>query len=130
MAFNDPIAEFLTQIRNAMMAKHRHVDCEISKMRMQIIRILKEKGYIESFLTDEKKRKMRIFLKYTKKREPILQGLKRASSPGLRRYVGYESLRPFFGGMGTMILSTSQGVVDDEKARELKVGGELLCYIW
>ena len=130
MAFNDPIAELLTKIRNATRAKHRYVDINLSKMKVSIVKILKENGFIASFLVDDKKKMGRLFLKYNKKREPIIHGLKRVSTPGLRRYVEYKKIPYVQNGFGISILSTSQGVVDDTKAREQKIGGELLCYVW
>jgi len=130
MAFNDPIAELLTKIRNAARAKHRYVDINLSKMKVNVVKILKEKGFIANFLMDEKKKKGRVFLKYNSKRQSIIHGLRRISSPGLRRYVEYKKIPYVQNGFGTAIISTSQGVMDDEKAREHKIGGELLCYVW
>jgi len=129
MAFNDPIADLLTRIRNAMHAQRRFVDVDLSKMKKSIVQILKENGFIDHYLVDETKKRMRIFLKYTKGRRSVLHGLKRISRPGLRRYVGYEHI-PLEGVFKLPILSTSHGVLDGRKAREMKVGGELLCYIW
>lgn len=130
MAFSDPIAELLTNIRNAASARHKFLDIPLSKMRVAILQILKDKGFIENFLVGKEKGMIRIFLKYNKVRNPVLKGLKRVSKPGLRKYVGYEALSSVFGGMGISILSTSKGVLDGKKAKDEKVGGELLCYIW
>jgi len=130
MAFNDPIAELLTKIRNATTAKHRYLDIDLSKMRVNIVKILKEKGFVENFLVDEKKKKGRIFFKYNSNRRSIIHGLKRVSTPGLRRYVEYKKIPFIQNGFGIVILSTSKGVIDDTKAREQKIGGELLCYVW
>jgi small subunit ribosomal protein S8 len=130
MAFNDPIAELLTKIRNAQLAQHIYVDMWASKMRLSIISILKEKGYIANFLVNEKKKKLRIFLKYNKNRNAVIRILKRVSKPGRRKYVSHENLPVVLGGIGTAVLSTSKGVVDNDKARSLKVGGEVLLYIW
>src|SRR5258708_7538219 len=99
MAFNDPIAELLTKIRNAKDAQHRHVDLSYSKMKIKILDILKNHGFIESFLVNEAKRKMRVFLRYTKARESVIRGLKRISSCGLRRYIGYRDIPRVFNGM-------------------------------
>ena len=99
-------------------------------MRLNLIKLLREKGFIEHYLVNEEKRKIRIILKYGEGRECVIHGLKRISSPGLRRYVGYKEIPRVLGGMGMAILSTPQGVIDDETARKLKVGGELICYIW
>lgn len=130
MAINDPIADLLTRIRNARNARHRYVDLRLSKLKMQIIKVLQEQGYIDNFLMDEERGRMRIFLKYGDGREPVIKGLKRISSPGLRRYIGYKQIPKIFGGMGVAILSTPSGIVDGETARRQRVGGELLCYVW
>ncbi len=130
MSFNDPIAEFLTKIRNAQTAQHKFVDIGLSKMKIEIAKILKEQGYIENFLQNDKKRKMRIFLKYTKNRVGIIKLLKRVSKPGRRIYVQKKNLPKVLGGIGLAIVSTSKGIVTDEQARKLNVGGEILCYIW
>lgn len=130
MSFNDPIAELLTRIRNALNAKHRYVDVNTSKMRKRIATILKDEGFIENFIENTQKGKIRIFLKYNKQRNSIIRGIKRVSRPGLRRYVGYNEIPKVFGGIGITILSTSKGVMNGEAARQSKAGGELLCYVW
>lgn len=130
MPFNDPIAEFLTRIRNATRARHRYVDIQTSKMKLQMIEILKKQGFVENFMVNDKKKLMRIFLKYTKERKSLLQGLKRESSPGLRRYIAHYQIPRVMNGLGIAIVSTSKGVLEGEKARQEKVGGELLCTIW
>lgn len=129
-SFNDPIAEFLTKLRNAVMAKQRFTDLELSKMRVSLVDILKKHGFIENFLIDEQKKKMRIFLRYNQNRRSVLQGLKRISSPGCRKYIKSEEIPRVFNNLGISILSTSQGVIEGSEAREKKIGGELLCYIW
>jgi small subunit ribosomal protein S8 len=130
MAINDPIADLLTRIRNARNARHRYVDLKPSKLKLQVIKVLHEQGYVENFLVDEEHRKVRIFLKYGGARQPVIQGLKRISTPGLRRYIGYRQIPKIFGGMGLAILSTPAGVIDGETARRQKIGGELLCCVW
>ncbi|HEX2583155.1 MAG TPA: 30S ribosomal protein S8 [Chlamydiales bacterium] len=130
MAFNDPIAELLTKIRNAKDAQHRHVDLSFSKIKIKILDILKNHGFIENFLVNEEMRKIRVFLRYTKARESVVRGLKRISSSGLRRYIGYRDIPKVFNGMGISILTTPHGVVDGETARNLKTGGEIICTIW
>jgi len=130
MAFSDPIADLLTRIRNAKIAKNRYVDIDLTKLKLNIVKILKQKGFVDQFLVDDEKRKLRIFLKYNIDRESIITGLRRISSPGLRRYVGYQDIPRIMGGLGMAIVSTSQGVVDGETARKQKLGGELLCLIW
>lgn len=130
MSFSDPIAELLTKIRNAMTAKHRYTDLPLSKMKKSILQILKDQGFIENFLIDDEKRKMRVFLKYVKGRRSVINGLKRISKPGLRKYVPSSKIPLVYGGMGIAILSTPKGVVEGRSAMKEKVGGELLCYIW
>jgi small subunit ribosomal protein S8 len=130
MAFNDPIAELLTKVRNAKGAQHRYVDMISSKMKVKILEILKNHGFIENFLVDESQHKIRVFLRYTKARESVIHDLKRISKGGLRKYVGYSDIPRVFNGMGLAILSTPKGVIDGETARNLKVGGELLCTVW
>jgi small subunit ribosomal protein S8 len=130
MALHDPISDLLTRIRNAKLAEHRFVDLNLSKAILSIAKILKEQGLIENYLVNEEHRKMRIFLKYSDGRESVIQGLKRISCPGLRRYVGYKKIPRVLGGMGIAILSTPKGIVDGETARKLQVGGELLCLVW
>lgn len=130
MALNDPIADLLTRIRNAKTARHRYVDMFASKTKTSIAKVLKEQGFIDNYLVNDENKKLRIFIKYTEGREPVLQGLKKISCPGLRRYVGYKKIPNILGGLGIAILSTPQGIVDGETARRLKVGGELICYIW
>lgn len=130
MSFNDPIAELLTKIRNAKDAQHRFVDLSYSKMKIKILELLKSHGFVENFLVDEKQHKMRVFLRYTKERGSVIRNLKRESTCGCRRYIGYQAIPRVFNGMGIAIMSTSRGVVDGETARNLKVGGEILCTVW
>jgi small subunit ribosomal protein S8 len=130
MSFNDPIAELLTKLRNAKNAQHRFVDLSHSKIKIKILEILRLHGFIENFLVNEEMHKIRVFLRYTKEREPVLSGLKRESTSGLRRYIGYHEIPRVFNGMGIAIVSTPKGVIDGEAARNLKVGGELLCTVW
>ncbi|MDN3508738.1 MAG: 30S ribosomal protein S8 [Candidatus Neptunochlamydia sp.] len=131
MATSDTVADLLTRIRNAKDAKHKYVDVKLSKLNQSIIDVLKEKGYVTSFLVNEKRRQIRIFLKYIKNsRDNVIHGLKRVSKPGVRSYVGYQGIPRVFSGLGVAILSTPVGVIEGEKARELKTGGELLCLVW
>ena len=130
MAFNDPIAELLTKIRNAKGAQHRHVDLSLSKIKIKLLEIMKTHGFIENFLVNDEKHKIRVFLRYNRNRESVLKGLTRESTCGLRRYIGYGEIPRVFNGLGMAILSTSKGVLDGETARNLKVGGELICTIW
>lgn len=130
MATHDPISDALTRLRNAKMAQHRFVDLSLNKMIVSIVKVLKEQGFVENYLIDEIKHKIRVFFKFSGKRESTLQGLKRVSTPGLKRYVGYNDIPRVLSGMGIAILSTPKGVIEGEAARKLKVGGELLCVVW
>ena len=130
MTFNDPIAELLTKIRNASKAEHRYVDSTVSKEKLAIIKILKDQGFVESFLVGEKKDSIRIFLKYSKNRTPAIKILKRISSPGMRVYSTKDKLPKVQSGLGIAIVSTSKGIMDDEMARKTGLGGEVLCYVW
>jgi small subunit ribosomal protein S8 len=133
MATSDPVADFLTRIRNSGKAKQRYVDAPWSKLNASLAEILKQQGFIESFLLNQEtpsRGTLRLFLKYTPHRLPVIQGLKRVSKPGLRRYVGYEEIPQFHGGMGLSIVSTSQGLLAGNEARRRKVGGELVCMVW
>jgi len=131
MTISDTVADLLTRIRNGKDAYHKYVDVRYSKLNQAIIDVLKGKGYVINYLVNEKKRQIRVFIKYIKNtRESVLHGLKRVSKPGMRNYVGYQDIPRVFSGLGIAILSTPSGVIDGEKARELKTGGELLCLVW
>lgn len=133
MAVSDPVADFLTRIRNAIRAEHRYVDVDWSKMKQALAEILKNQGFIENYLfkVDEAHRgTIRMFLKYTHGRKSVIQGLKRVSSPGLRKYVGHQEIPHFYGNMGLSIVSTSQGVMPGNEASKRGIGGELLCLVW
>jgi len=133
MAVSDPLADFLTRIRNSGRAQHRFVDVSWSKMKQTLAEILKQQGFIENYLVkvDECQRgTIRLFLKYTNGRRPVIQGLKRVSKPGLRKYVGHQEIPRFYGNMGLSIVSTSKGVMPGKEASEKGIGGELLCLVW
>ena len=133
MTMSDPIADMLTRIRNANTAKHDTVDVPATKMKVAIADILADEGYIEKYdlVEDGNFKTIRITLKYgADKNEKVITGLKRISKPGLRVYAGKEDLPRVLGGLGTAVISTNHGVVTDKKARELGVGGEVLCFIW
>jgi small subunit ribosomal protein S8 len=130
MSLHDPISDFLTRMRNANSRRHKFVDVRLSKQSINIAKLLEAQGFVEHILLDKEKQKMRVFLKYVKGKNPVLNGLKRNSSPGLRRYIGYREIPKVLGGMGIVVLSTTQGVIDGETARQQKLGGELLCTIW
>lgn len=130
---SDPIADFLTMIRNAIKAEHRFVDVCWSKIKLSIVEILKAQGLIDDYLVkmDTNQRgTIRVFLKYVGGRKSVIQGIKRVSKPGLRRYVSAESIPTYYGGLGISILSTSQGVLAGPEARKRQIGGELLCLVW
>ncbi len=129
----DPIADFLTRLRNATAAKHQRVDVPVSKLKTEIARILKEEGYISTYkLVDENKTRkvLRVFLKYTPDRRSVISGMKRISRPGARAYSGANGIRPVVGGLGISILTTPRGVMSGRSARKNKVGGEILCEVW
>lgn len=130
MSLHDPISDLLTRIRNAKQQKHKYVDLGLSRQKLSIVKILMQQGFVENVLVNDEKRKMRVLLKYSRGRASVLNGLKRMSSPGLRQYIGYKDIPKILGGLGIAVLSTPKGIVDGETARQLKVGGELLCYIW
>mgnify|MGYP001115733778 CR=1 FL=1 len=132
---NDPIADMLTRIRNALMARHSEVAMPYSQMKEQLARVLQQEGYIEGYkVVDEKPCKMlRIKLKYVgtrRQRKPVISGLQRVSKPGRRVYAGYREIPWVKSGMGIAILSTPRGVMTDHRARRERVGGEILCYVW
>lgn len=131
MSLSDPIADLLTRIRNAAMAKHRYVDIDLSKMKKAIVEVLKDSGFVEHFLIDEENRKMRIFLRYVKStRRCVITNLRRMSKPGVRHYISYNDIPHVLKGLGLAVLSTSKGVMSGTKARQAKVGGELICTVW
>lgn len=132
MQTTDPIADMLTRIRNANSAKHETVDIPASNIKKDIAEILNEEGYIKGYqiIDDGKQGIIKIRLKYTANKEKVLSGLKRISKPGLRVYAPSDELPKVLRGLGVAIVSTSKGVMTDKKARELKVGGEVLAFIW
>lgn len=136
MAVSDPIADYLTRIRNAQQAGHRIVDIPASKLKKAITEILYEQGYILKYKFEEKVGKggqdvIKVALKYDPiSRKPVIRELGRISKPGLRKYAKADELPRIINGLGLAIISTSRGVMSDKKARELNVGGELLCYIY
>ena len=132
MSVSDPVADMLTKIRNAGMARHEKVDIPTSKLKLEIVKILKTEGYIKNFkkVNQEGKNFIRIFLKYDDENNPVIHGLIRVSKPGRRIYSGYQEMPRIYNGFGTVIVSTSTGVTTGKKAVEKKVGGELLCTIW
>ena len=132
MNTTDPIADMLTRIRNANSSKHKTVDIPSSKMKLAIAEILYKEGYIKSFeeISNENQGIIRITLKYEEKGKRVIDGIKRISKPGLRVYANKEELPRVLNGLGTAIISTSQGLKTDKEAREAGIGGEVLAYIW
>lgn len=132
MSVSDPVADMLTKIRNASMARFEYVDVTPSKIKMEIIKIMKNEGFVKNFkkLNQDEQNQIRIFLKYDEKQNPIIHDLHRISTPGRRVYTGYRKMPRVFNGFGTLIVSTSTGVTTGRKALDKKVGGELICSIW
>jgi small subunit ribosomal protein S8 len=127
----DPIADLLTRVRNAQMARHRRVDMPVSKLKVEVSRLLKENHYIHDYkiLDDGRHPVLRLYLKYFQEK-PVIRELRRVSKPGLRQYVGVEEIPRVRNGLGMAVLSTSRGVMTDREARAAKVGGELLAIVW
>ncbi|MBQ6781630.1 MAG: 30S ribosomal protein S8 [Treponema sp.] len=132
MSVSDPIADMLTKIRNAVQARHEKVDVPTSKLKLEIVKILKTEGYIKNFkkVQEENKSIIRIFLKYDDQNGPVIHGVEKISTPGRRVYSGYKDLPRVYNGYGTLIVSTSVGVTTGKKASEKMVGGELVCKVW
>ncbi len=132
MSVSDPIADMLTKVRNAVQARHEKVDVPTSKLKLEIVKILKTEGYIKNFkkVTEEGKNIIRIFLKYDDSNNPVIHGVEKISTPGRRVYSGYKDLPRIYNGLGTLIVSTSAGVTTGKKASEKMVGGELVCKVW
>lgn len=132
MSMTDPLADMFTRIRNGSQAKLESVDVPFSKMKQEIVKILKEEGFINNFkvISDEDGHQMiRIFLKYDLNRKGIIH-IKRVSKPGRRVYVGVDKIPSVMSGLGISILSTPKGILTDKAARKVNVGGELLCQVW
>jgi small subunit ribosomal protein S8 len=128
----DPIADMLARIRNSSMAEHEKVDIPASRLKIRLAELLKDEGFIKNFrvIEDRKQGTLRVYLKYGPVQERVITGLRRVSKPGRRQYVGADRVPNVLGGMGVAILSTPRGVLPDREARRLKVGGEVLCYVW
>ena len=132
MSMSDPISDFLTRIRNAHMANKVSVDIPSSNLKIRILYVLKEEKFIRDYfmIEDNKQNTLRVFLKYDDFSSPVIQGIKKISTPGCRRYVSSDQIPRVLNGMGISILSTSKGVMSNKKAKSMKVGGELLCQVW
>jgi small subunit ribosomal protein S8 len=132
MSMTDPVADLLTRIRNACLEKHEKLEVPASRLKANVIRVLKDEGYIKNFrlVREEGRPMIKIFLKYTDEGSSVIQGIRRISRPGLRKYSSYEQLPRPLSGAGISIVSTSKGVLSGQKARQAKVGGEVLCEVW
>ena len=132
MVMTDPIADFLTRIRNANMVRHESLEVPASKTKLEIANILKAEGFIKNFdyTSDDKQGVIRVFLKYGPNNERVITGLKRISKPGLRVYAKTGDIPKVLNGLGIAIVSTSEGVITDKEARAKNTGGEVLAYIW
>ncbi len=132
MSASDPVADMLTKVRNAAVARHEKVDIPASKLKLEIVKIMKTEGYIKNFkkVQEDGKSVIRIILRYDDSNNPVIHGVKKISTPGRRVYSGYKDLLRVFNGYGTIIVSTSSGVTTGKKASEKMVGGELICSIW
>jgi len=132
MSVSDPVADMLTKIRNAGMAKHEKVDIPTSKLKLEIVKILKTEGFIKNFkkINQDGSNCIRVFLKYDDTTVPVIHGIEKVSTPGRRVYSGYKTIPRVVNGYGTLIVSTSIGVTTGKKAVEKKVGGEIICTVW
>ena len=132
MQISDVIADMLTRIRNANDAKHETVDIPASNMKKAIAEILVNEGYIKGYqvIEDGKQGVIRVTLKYNVGKQKVIRGIRRVSKPGLRIYAGYEDMPKVMNGLGIAIVSTSKGIMTDKKARETKIGGEVLAFVW
>ena len=129
---SDPVSDYLTRVRNALAAHHSEVEIPASRLKREMSRILKEQGYITDFAVEPTAvgEMLKIELKYTEARRPVISGLRRVSRPGRRRYVNNDEVPRVMGGMGTAIVSTSSGVMSGHQAKEKGVGGEVVAYVW
>lgn len=132
MAMTDPVADFLTRIRNANTVYHDKVEAPASKMKKAIADILKDEGFIRDceYIADGKQGIIRVYMKYGSNKERVITGMKRISKPGRRVYARKDAVPKVLGGLGIAIISTSQGIMSDKKARKLGLGGEVVCYVW
>ncbi len=130
-ALTDPVADYLTRIRNAQKARHPYVDVPASKLKRAITQILLDKGYVKDYVNveDNKQGLIRVYLKYLRGGKPVIEKITRVSKPGLRRYVGADDLPRVMNGLGVAIISTSRGVMTDKEARRASIGGEVLAYV-
>ncbi|WP_298673307.1 30S ribosomal protein S8 [uncultured Megasphaera sp.] len=130
MVMSDPIADMLTRIRNANSAYHEKIEMPASTMKAAVLNILKEEGFVKNYETVDEGKTLKVTLKYGSNKEKVITGIKRISKPGLRVYASKEELPRVLGGLGIAVISTSQGVMTDKKARKLGLGGEVIAYVW
>ncbi len=132
MTMTDPIADMLTRIRNGLQVRHQVVEMPSSTLKVALADVLRDEGYINGYSVqgDAPKKRLRIELRYSDKREPVVTGLKRISKPGLRVYTNADRIPRVYGGLGVAILSTSKGLMSGGKARRMRLGGEVLCHVW
>ena len=132
MVMTDPIADFLTRIRNANIVRHESLEVPASTIKLEVAKILQREGFVRDveFIEDDKQGIMRVFLKYGKNDERVITNLKRISKPGLRAYVKANEVPKVLNGLGIAIISTSEGILTDKEARERNIGGEVLAYVW
>ena len=132
MSVSDPVADMLTRIRNAVMARHDDVTMPVSRMRLYIAKILKQQGFVKDYevMGNRPKRQLKVYLKYDEGGQPAIAGLERVSKPGLRVYSAAGEIPRVFGGLGIAIVSTSKGVMTGQQAYRQGIGGELLCLVW
>ncbi len=132
MVMTDPIADLLARIRNATKARHDMVEIPSSNLKVTVAKILKDEGYVKNFrvIDNDKQGILKVYLRYDREGEPMIQGIKRISRPGLRRYCGADGIPEVLKGLGIAIISTSKGVLTDAEARKEHVGGEILCEVW
>ncbi|MDA8226111.1 30S ribosomal protein S8 [Geobacter benzoatilyticus] len=132
MSMTDPIADMLTRIRNASMAKLQKVDIPSSNLKVSLANVLKAEGFVKNYkvIADNKQGVLRVYLRYIDEKEPVIREIKRVSKPGSRVYVGCDDLPSVKNGLGVAILSTSKGILTDKVAREAGIGGEVICTVW
>ena len=132
MSWSDPIADMLARIRNGHMAGLDTVEMPHSRIKGEVIRLMKREGFVTDYVVEggNSRKSLRVYLKYVGERDPAIRGMQRQSKPGLRTYVTCETIPRVLGGMGIAILSTSEGIMTGKEARKRKIGGELLCTVW
>lgn len=132
MSVSDPISDYLTRIRNAAQAKHRWTDIPASNMKKRLSLLLKKESFIKDFyvVKDDKQDVIRVFLKYDRDGDSVIEGLRRVSKPGRRRYVNVDTIPKVRNGLGVAVITTSKGLMTDKQAKVMGVGGEVLCYVW